>query len=64
MHDYDGGVVVKPGEAARLLGCSTAALAAWADRGVVRVRRLPSGHRRYFWEDIRRLLGERRKEGR
>ena len=43
------------GEAARRLGIPTSTLRGWADRGVVRVVRTPTGHRRFDPTEIERL---------
>ncbi len=47
--------MVRPAEAARVLGVSPYTLSAWADRGLIRVVTLPTGHRRYFRQEIEAL---------
>lgn len=43
------------GEAARLLGVSVDTIRRWSDAGRLPVVVLPSGHRRYQAEDIRKI---------
>lgn len=42
-------------EAARLLGVHPNTLRNWADRGLVRAIKLPSGHRRFALAEIERV---------
>jgi len=42
-------------EAARLLGVHANTLRGWADRGLVKAIRLPSGHRRFTPAEIDRI---------
>ena len=41
-------------QAARLLGVSKTTVLRWTDDGILRVIRLPSGHRRYQYAEINR----------
>lgn len=43
-------------QAAAILGVSASTVIAYADRGVLRSFRLPSGHRRFRREDVEALL--------
>lgn len=43
-------------QAARLLDISQNTLRAWADRGLVPVVRTPSGQRRFYLDDVERLM--------
>jgi excisionase family DNA binding protein len=47
-----------PAEAAEILGVSTRTLTRWVKQGHLDVRVLPSGQRRYYVEDVRRLASE------
>lgn len=47
--------MVKPADAARLLGVSTRTLTRYADAGRIRFTVLPSGHRRYRLADLEAL---------
>lgn len=47
--------LVKPAEAAAILGVGTNTLASWASLGKIRCVLLPSGHRRYYAEEIHSL---------
>lgn len=51
--------VMTIGEAARALGVSPETLRRWADAGRIRVVVLPSGHRRFYVDDIRAMLHAR-----
>ena len=44
------------GEAARALGVSVDTIRRWADSGKLPVIVLPSGHRRFYTEDVAELL--------
>jgi putative resolvase len=48
-------VTVSIGDAARELGISTKTLRRWADGGKIRFERSPSGQRRFFLADIKRI---------
>lgn len=50
--DSDPDELLRPGDAARLLGCSTHTLANWSDSGKLRAIRLLGGDRRYRRADI------------
>jgi hypothetical protein len=54
----DGGTLLRPAQAAVLVGVHPNTLANWAKEGRLAVRRLPSGHRRYAEDDIRRLVAQ------
>jgi excisionase family DNA binding protein len=43
-------------QAARILGVSTSTVVGYANRGVLRTFRLPSGHRRFRRADVEALL--------
>ena len=51
------------GEAAERLGVSVGTLRSWADKGLVKTIRLPSGYRRFLHEDIEELRREMGYEG-
>ncbi|ADG05052.1 IS607 family transposase [Kyrpidia tusciae] len=46
------------GQVAKLLGVSVDRVRAWEKQGKIRCIRLPSGHRRYPEEEVRRILGQ------
>jgi excisionase family DNA binding protein len=46
---------VTTGEAARILGVSPRTVIAYVDRGLLRARLLPSGHRRFRRVDVEQL---------
>lgn len=46
------------GQAADLLGVSIGTLRSWADKGMVKTIRLPSGYRRFIPDDIEALRRE------
>lgn len=48
--------LLKPRDAARMLGCSTRALANWADAGKLNPVKLPGGSRRYHRAEIEALV--------
>lgn len=48
-------VTLSIGDAAKELGISTKTLRRWADSGKIRSERSPSGQRRFFWVDIKRI---------
>ena len=49
-------VWLPPAEAARRIGLSVDTLSRWEAKGLIRAKRLPSGHRRYRATDIDALL--------
>lgn len=49
--------LLKPAEAANILGVGVKTLAIWAAVGRIECLTLPSGHRRYFAEEIYNLRG-------
>jgi DNA-binding transcriptional MerR regulator len=53
LPDRDDAAMMRPGEVARLLGVTTATVAAMPDLHPVR---LPSGHRRYRRDEVEKLL--------
>lgn len=53
--DSGGSKLLKPSEAAELLGVSTRALANWADAGHLDAIKLPGGSRRYRRADVEAL---------
>lgn len=58
--ERDEGRLISIGKAAELLGVSVGTLRAWADKGLIRAIRLPSGYRRFTREEIeetRRQMG-------
>ena len=50
--------LVKPAEAASILGVGTNTLASWAALGKIQCLLLPSGHRRYYQDEILALRGD------
>lgn len=48
--------LLRPGEAAALMGITTKTLASIADAGHLTVVTLPSGHRRYWASEVRALV--------
>jgi excisionase family DNA binding protein len=48
-------VTLSIGDAAKELGISTKTLRRWADSGKIRSERSPSGQRRFFLVDIKRI---------
>ncbi|QNP29835.1 IS607 family transposase [Cylindrospermopsis curvispora] len=48
-------VTVSIGEAAKELGVSVKTIRRWSDSGKLRFERSPSGHRRYYLADIKRI---------
>jgi len=46
---------IGPGEAARILGVSTSTVLGYEERGILRARRLPSGHRRFDRDEVQAL---------
>ena len=48
-------VTVSIGDAAALLGVSTKTLRRWADSGLIKSERSPTGQRRFFLADIKRI---------
>lgn len=49
--------ILRPGEAAKMLGVSTRTLANWTDQGRLQAIRLPgTGYRRYRRADIEALI--------
>ncbi|ATY86089.1 excisionase [Kyrpidia spormannii] len=46
------------GQVAKLLGVSVDRVRVWEKQGKIRCIRLPSGHRRYPEEEVRRILGQ------
>lgn len=55
--------VMTIGEASRALGVSPETLRRWADRGLIRVMTLPSGHRRFYIKDVQSILDARTRGG-
>jgi excisionase family DNA binding protein len=51
------------GQLAKLLGITPKRIREWEKQGKIRCVRLPSGHRRYPEEEVRRILGEIPSEG-
>lgn len=51
----DGEMTISIGEAAKELGVSVKTIRRWADSGKLRTERSPSGHRRFFIADIKRI---------
>ncbi|MEW6048764.1 MAG: recombinase family protein [Bacillota bacterium] len=51
------------GRLARLPGITPKRIREWEKQGRIRCVRLPSGHRRYPEEEVRRILGESSPEG-
>lgn len=51
------------GQLAKLLGITPKRIRGWEKQGKIRCVRLPSGHRRYPEEEVRRILGETLPEG-
>ena len=49
--------LLKPAEAANILGVGVKTLAIWAAVGRIECLTLPSGHRRYYAEEIYDLRG-------
>lgn len=49
--------LLKPAEAAIILGVGVKTLAIWASLGRIECLTLPSGHRRYYAEQIHDLRG-------
>jgi excisionase family DNA binding protein len=59
-----GNELLTTAQAARLLGISTRTLVRYAEKGYVKPEMvLPSGHRRWIFEDVRRQLRELAKRG-
>ena len=54
----EDGRLLSISEAASQLGVSTNTLRRWADRGLIKVVRLPSGYRRFTPAEVRRLHHE------
>lgn len=48
-------VTISIGEAAKELGVSVDTLRRWSDRGKIRFERTPSGHRRFYLADIKKI---------
>ena len=48
-------VTISIGDAAKELGVSVKTVRRWADAGKLRFERSPSGHRRFFLTDIKRI---------
>lgn len=57
-HTQEPPPVLTIGEAARALGVSVDTLRRWADSGQIRTVVLPSGHRRFYAEDVTALLDQ------
>jgi excisionase family DNA binding protein len=55
--------LLKPREAAQMLGVRTATLARWAREGRLTPLRTPGAHRRYLRSQIRRVLAQVREPG-
>lgn len=51
----DGEMTISIGEAAKELGISVKTLRRWADAEKIRSERSPSGHRRFYLSDIKRI---------
>lgn len=51
----DGEMTISIGEAAKELGISVKTLRRWADADKIRSERSPSGHRRFYLSDIKRI---------
>lgn len=58
MNEVAQRVLVKPAEAAAILGVRTATLANWASLGKIQSVLLPSGHRRYYQDEIHTMRGD------
>ena len=54
MDDYSQ-MTISIGEAAKELGISVKTIRRWADAGKIRYERSPSGHRRFYLADIKRI---------
>lgn len=54
MEDYSQ-MTISIGEAAKELGISVKTIRRWADAGKIRYERSPSGHRRFYLADIKRI---------
>ena len=59
--------VLTPGQASRILKVNPRTLKRWASHGKIRESRLPSGHSRYYKNDIlaigtKQVMNESRKE--
>jgi predicted site-specific integrase-resolvase len=48
-------VIISIGDAAKELGTSTKTLRRWADSGLIKSERSPTGQRRFFLADIKRI---------
>lgn len=55
-------VTISIGDAAKELGVSVITLRRWADSGKIRVLRSPSGHRRFYLTDIKRITPRERSQ--
>jgi excisionase family DNA binding protein len=51
----DGEMTISIGEAAKELGISVKTLRRWADADKIRSERSPSGHRRFYLSDVKRI---------
>ncbi|MEL6383878.1 MAG: IS607 family transposase [Cyanobacteria bacterium J06626_18] len=51
----DSSVTISIGEAAQELGVSVDTVRRWADSGKLKFERAPSGHRRFYLKDIKRI---------
>jgi excisionase family DNA binding protein len=58
--DYEGGEVLSPTEVAEFFEVTPRTVRRWADSGLLPSFRTVGGHRRFRWEDIRRMLKEAR----
>jgi len=54
MEDYSQ-MTISIGDAAKELGISVKTIRRWADAGKIRYERSPSGHRRFYLADIKRI---------
>jgi excisionase family DNA binding protein len=59
IHEDESGELLKPNEAAALLGVSYKTLWRWAKKGRIRYVELPSGRLRYYKNDVQRILKEK-----
>ncbi len=50
--------LIRPGEAAKMLGVTTQTLKNMEDRGILTTIRLPGGHRRYKISEIEAILNK------
>jgi excisionase family DNA binding protein len=58
MTEAGGSDLIRPKEAAALVGVSTRTLKNWDDKGYISSLRTPTGHRLYRRRDVLKLLTE------